>query len=288
MSTASPPSAWFDSEVDPLVPPPEGGLAEWNRRFSDTWRRSWRSLGAIFAVTFAGPHVAAAVVLDQFTAGAGTLTNLSLLTTDGVAMLAATPGLIGLMLAVTLATLFLSALGWAAGIWAVTQAAMGLPVTMGTALQAGMRRVWAMTGWYLLFMMMVGVGLLACVLPGVYLAAAAALFSFVVVYERGRNPIGRSFLLVHRAFGAAVGRILLLFLVMVVAGGAITMFSYGAGIAATETSPGNPVAVAVVDAAVTVPVNIAVLVGLLLTYTQVRAREEQLTTGALWTAANPE
>ena len=49
-------------------------------------------------------------------------------------------------------------------------------------------------------------GLLLCIVPGLYLAvAAASLFSLVVMYE-GRGGIGRSFALVHSGFGAALGR----------------------------------------------------------------------------------
>ena len=289
MSTPTPPVAGFDP-AGPLVPHPEGGLDAWNRAFADVWRRSWRSLGAIFLVTFAAPQITAAAFLDRYYAAAlGPLAGLPLPGPEGVVPPGGDgPVLLGVVLLVTLVTLFVNAIGWGAGIWAVTQTGCGLPAHLGPALAAGISRVWPMFGWYLLYSVLVTLGILACLLPGVYVGCAGALFSFAVIYEPGRNAFGRSLSLVHGSFGRVLGRVMLLVLLVLLAACAVQAVASVTGIAATGTATGNAVAVAVVDTVVTVPVSMALLVGLLLTYTQVRAKQEQVTTGMLWAAANPE
>jgi hypothetical protein len=288
MSTPTPPVAGFDP-AGPLVPHPQGGLDAWNRAFADVWRRSWRSLGAIFLVTFAVPQVAAAVVLDRHAAAGLLLPGLPLPAPEGlVPPGGGGPALLGVVLLVTLVTMFVNAIGWGAGIWAVTQTGCGLPARLGPALAAGLSRVWPLFGWYLLYSVLVTLGILACLLPGVYVGCAGALFSFAVVYEPGRNAFGRSLWLVHKSFGTVLGRVMLLVLLMLLAACAVGAVASVTGMAPTGASAGNAVAVAVVDSAVAVPVSMALLVGLLLTYTQVRAKQEQVTTGMLWAAANPE
>jgi hypothetical protein len=289
MSTSTPSTSWPDAGLDPLVPPAGADLGEWNRRFSNTWRRSWRTLARIFLLTFAAPQVAAVVIVEQYAPGVAAVAGgLPLPATEVGAGVGIGLAAIGLTVLVMLAVLLTNAVGWAAGIWAVTQGAAGLPVSAGDALRAGLNRVWPMFGNYLLYLLLVIAGALACLVPGLYVAFAAALFSFVVVYERGRNPLVRSVSLVHRGLGVAAGRILLLFVLALLAQFAVGVVSGVAGMAPTETSAGQPVPAAVLDSLVGVPVSMALLVGLLLTYTQLRARDEHLTTGALWAAANPE
>jgi hypothetical protein len=145
-----------------------------------------------------------------------------------------------------------------------------------------------MFGWYVLFTAMFAIGLILCILPGLYLAVAGCLFSFVVIFERGRNPMGRSFSLVHKSFGAVLGRVGLLALFMLgvycVVGLCVGGLAIGGGeVSATASLVGD-----VVSALVGVPVYTVLLVGLLLTYTQVRARQEPVSTASLWAAANQD
>lgn len=250
----------------------------------------------IFLVTFALPQVAIAVV-GEAVSGIGVVADglsLSVSPTDGATVPlfdTALPAVAGV--AVAVAAAFAGAIGWGAAIWAITQSAADMPSPLGEALRAGVRRVWPMFGWYVLYLVLTAVGMLLFVLPGIYVAFAGALFSFAVIYERGRPALVRSFSLVHRAFLTALGRIAALFLLATVAGAASSLTEFWLqtgqlpGTSSGGGLPGSPVAAALVDALVTVLVNIVLVIGLLLTYTQVRARQELLSTGQLWAEANP-
>ena len=180
-------------------------------------------------------------------------------------------------------TMLVTAIGWGAGIWAVTQAAAGYPADLAAAFTAGVRRLGPMFGWYLLYSLMVAVGAVACLLPGLYLAVAGSLFSFVIVFERERNPFGRSFSLVHRAFGQVLGRVALLGLVTIGASCVVSLCGnlLGGGLGLVGFLMGD-----IATALLTAPVGVLLLVGLLLTYTQARARQEPVSTAGLWAAAN--
>ncbi|QSB15102.1 hypothetical protein JQS43_01610 [Natronosporangium hydrolyticum] len=281
---------------DPLVPAPAGGLAALLERLVATLRRSGRSLLWIMLLTFALPQVVWTALLDSISDG--TLPYGSTVAVDPETaeaepfapleeMFGAVSGEGWLMIvAATVGVAAFAALGWAASVWAVTQAAAGLPVTVAEALPAGMRRMLPMLGWYLVYGLLIAVGLVLCVLPGLYLAAAAALFGFVVVYERGRNPIARSFQLVHQGLGAGLARVALLFTFMLLASCLLGGVTALLGLGTAETTTGR-IAGSAVDSLLTLPLSIVLLVGLLLTYAQSRARLEPLTTVVLWNEANP-
>lgn len=148
-----------------------------------------------------------------------------------------------------------------------------------------------MSGWYLLFLLMVLAGSLACILPGIYPFVAGSAFSFVVMYEPGRGAIGRSFGLLNRQFGAALGRVLLLlliqFAVTCLVGTATGGVAFGlAASAPAVASAGFQLTTLLIQAPATVPLTMLMLVGLLLTYTQLRAAEEEISTAQLWAATS--
>lgn len=250
--------AAVDQANDPLVPPPGSGLTGWFDRLIGTLRRSWRPLGLILALTVALPQAVSAVV----NAAAGV---------DGGPLL--------LTLVLSLATGAAGAIGWGAGIWVVTQGATGQPANVGEALRAGLRRGLPMWGYVIGAGVLIGVGLVLFVLPGLYLTVALSLFSYVVIFERGTGPIRRSLSLVNSAFWSVLGKVALLAVVGIV----------GIGFGVVTTAIGSRVLLLVgdlVNAALAVPVYAIVLVGLLVAYTQTRSRAEPLSTRDLWAAAN--
>ncbi|MGH3681679.1 MAG: hypothetical protein ACRDT2_15715 [Natronosporangium sp.] len=285
-----------DPDYDPLVPPPGPGLSPLYERLTATLGRSFRTLGVILLLTFALPQfllsllgVAPSLQFGQTGFDVSSADPDRVETGPVVATL-----LIGLL--VQLLVWFVNAVGWGAGIWAVTREAAGQPAPVGAALQVGLRRSGPMFGGFLLLTVMVLAGLLACVLPGLYLAVAGSLFSFVVIYERGRSGIGRSFGLVHRQFGAALGRVLLLVVTYL---GVTLLVSCLLGLlSGSALPPGTPggdspevatwlqVVTNLIGAAVDLPMTMLLLVGTLLTYTQLRARKEPLSTGQLQAAAD--
>ena len=112
-----------------------------------------------------------------------------------------------------------------------------------------------------------GLGLLLLIVPGLYLAVSGGLFSLVVMYE-GRGGIGRSFALVHSGFGAALGRFGLLALFLLVSSCVVGCFLR----LFTSTTIVVRLMGEAVNSLADVLILTVVLVGLLLTYTQLRAR----------------
>lgn len=273
------------SGPDPLVPPSGSGISGWFDWVRATLARSWRLLGLILLVTVAAPQI----VLSLLGFGIGQAINLDAVEVDGPVEVERPEFALGFALAVLVVIVafgFVSALGWAAGIWAVTQQAAGRYVTLPTALRAGLARALPMFGWAVVAVLLVAIGLILCIVPGLYVGVATSLFAFVVMYERGTGAIRRSFSLVHTAFGAVLGRVALLFLSWIIinflvscALGAITA---GAAIAVgTTAASGLQLVGDVVASLIDTAMNAVLIVGLLITYTQVRAGHEPLSTPAL-------
>ena len=286
---------WYDPALDPLVPQPGTRLEAWTERITGTLRRSWLPVGLILLVLVAAPNI----LFGILGAGLGAAVEFAPETSaEAFRRPEFAIGTIGVLLLLGLITIILNALAWASSIWAITQGAVGQPAPLGDAIRAGARRMWPMLGWYILYGLMCGVGLVFCLLPGLYLALAGSLFSFVVMYERGTGPIGRSFSIVHREFGAALGRVLLLALVYLgvsvlvsdaVGGGALGAGAIDFSAAESGSSPvsiGFQVVGQIVSAAVAIPLELLLIVGLLVTYTQLRARHEPVSTVQLHAAVN--
>jgi hypothetical protein len=98
----------------------------------------------------------------------------------------------------------------AGGLWLATRQAAGEPAPVGRALRFGLARLGGVVGWSIVFGLLAIVGLVLCVLPGLYvlLTATATLYG-VVVFERGRGLPRRAFRLVNQRFWATVGRLVL-------------------------------------------------------------------------------
>lgn len=72
-----------------------------------------------------------------------------------------------------------------------------------------------MWGWGILAYLTVSVGLVLCILPGLYFLVSLSLLAPAATFERG-SPYARSFKLVNRNFGGALGRLILAWLVVAV------------------------------------------------------------------------
>ncbi|MBM0238097.1 hypothetical protein JNW88_14770 [Micromonospora sp. ATA32] len=271
------PPGW--DQGDALVNPPNAGLGGWFARCTGAVRRSWRLLVPIMLLTQAVPAAAISLLslaLDpsaklqaSAASGATTLPDGYLAGLGAYAVVVFTGGLLlGLV----------QALGWAAGSWAVTRQAAGEPADLAGALRYGLRRSLGLWGWTLLVGVLIGVGICFCVLPGIYLAFALSLAGPVYLFERD-NPIGRSFRFFHDRLGMVLGRVALVAAVVVV-GSLVAGVLESVGMAPFGVdplaSPGSAVAalvVIMVAAALSVPVYLAQLVGLLATYAEQRAHE---------------
>ena len=120
----------------------------------------------------------------------------------------------GLLIGTTVLASLVEAVGWAAGVWAVTRQAAGEPVTVSAALAYGVRRAPRSWGWSLLVGLLVAVGLCRCLVPGIYLALAMSLVGLVILVERA-NPIGRSVRMFHARLTMMLGRLSIVLAVFV-------------------------------------------------------------------------
>jgi hypothetical protein len=281
------PGAGYDPANDPLVPPPDTFFDGWTNRVQSVLKRSWRTVVLILLVTLAAPQI----VLQILEAAAGSTLALVPGTTGGRLVLGFGAATWIVIIVLTVGFSLVGALGWASAIWAVTQEAAGQQVTLTAALQGGLRRALPMWGWYLASSLLIGVGIILCILPGLYFATAVSLFSFVVMYERGTAAIGRSFRLVNKSFGAVLGRVALLAVIYVAVSLAIgcvfgLALGLGSGLTGGAVGSASSLVFGSISALVSVPLQTLLLVGLLVTYTQMRAKEEPLSTQHLWAAVN--
>lgn len=152
--------------------------------------------------------------------------------------------------------------------------AYGDPVTPATALRFAAGRALALIGWSLLVGLLIGVGTLLLIVPGIYLAIVfVASVSGVVVVERG--GIGRCFALVNARFWPTAGRVLVLV-------GISVIYYVLVGLLASAFGAGS-VTATIVQAVLGLPLGVFTVAATVVTYAELRFRERP---GVLtWTLA---
>ncbi|MGK5743110.1 hypothetical protein [Micromonospora sp. URMC 103] len=286
------PAGWYPpglDPADPLVTPPGAGLGGWYQRCVGAVQRGWRVLLPLLLLT----QVLPAAVLSVITLGVDPSARWE-------TSMARNPSALPETFFQDLATVFLvsvvgsvliglvQSLGWAAGTWVLARQATGAQVDLGTALRYGVRRMVGLWGWALMSGLIVAVGLCFCVLPGVYLAFALSMVGPVYLFER-QNPIGRSFRMFHQRLGLLLGRVALV-VAVVLTGSMVVGFleaaattPFGADpLAAPGTAVGAVVVVAV-SAVLSLPLQVAQLVGFVVTYAEQRAHEGPVNSAGLVT-----
>ena len=271
--------------TDPLTNGPGLGVNGWFQRIVGVFKRSWKSLAAIFAVTQLAPTIFFAVL--GVLASAWFFVPLQKefvdATVDGrdpnfdVVGSTANVGFIGLVLLLAVIVLaFVQAAGYGAATYTATRQAAGLPVTLGESLAYGLRRCAGLTGWTFVVGLLGVLGLLACILPVFYVVAATALVGPIYLFER-TSPISRSFKIFHNNLGRILGRLALI--VVIYYGGAIVVgiLRQIADVALGSTDPTvalpTAIGVSVAGAILTLPLIMFLFVGILLTYAEQRANE---------------
>jgi hypothetical protein len=263
---------------DPLVPPPYAGIGGWFARCAAALRRGWRQLLPIMLLTHAVPGAVFAVLSLGLAPNNETVTGPTgaPVLPDGYF-----EDVFVFYGAILLAALILGpvqAAGWAAGTWLVTRQAAGEPVTVAAAFRYGWRRAIGLWGWTILASLLIMVGFCACILPGIYVLFAIALFGPVYLFER-QEPIGRSFGMLHRRFGPVLGRVALVGALYVAAAvlnvvlEAISGVAFGADPMGAPGTAVGAVLLAVLGAVLTAPAYLGQLVALVVTYAEQRAHE---------------
>lgn len=182
--------------ADPLV---ATSFSDWWAKVIGVLTRSWQPLLIIQLATVVPGMLIAAVV----TAAAGTDSTA---VTTGAAIIGLIGGLILFVVAL---------LAQGASVYVVGKQASGQEVGPGAALSFAAGRALPLLGWGLLAGLLVMVGLIALVIPGLYLLVVfAGSLTGVIMFERA--GIGRTFALVNPAFGQTLGRLLTFLLAAVV------------------------------------------------------------------------
>jgi hypothetical protein len=210
---------------DSLVNPPDAGINGWFNRVAGLFRRSWKSMVVIFTITYVIPSIVLAIIFTgaTFFLIAGIVNGLpnrdgaplkSDVDINGIAI--GIPVLIAVVLVVIVLAILTEMAGYAAATYAVTRQATGQRVGLGEALGYGFRRCLGLTGWQFVAGLLAVAGFVACIIPGLYVYAATALFGPIYLFER-RRPIGRSFAIFNNNFGRVLGRLALILCAMVAA-----------------------------------------------------------------------
>ena len=263
---------------DPLVNPPHAGIGPWFARCTAALRRGWRQLLPIVLLTQVVPAAVIGVLTLVFSPE-GELATAP----DGAPVLPAgfwgqMFAFYGVLLAAGLVFGLLQATGWAAGTWVVARQAAGEPTGLGAAFRYGMRRALGLWGWTLLVSLLAMLGTCLCVLPGIYVTFALALFGPVYLFER-REPIGRAWRMFHNRFGMVLGRVALVIAVLLAATvldavvGGISGAAFGVEPMNAVGTAIGAVVLAVFGALLATPAYLAQQVGLVVTYAEQRAQE---------------
>jgi hypothetical protein len=261
---------------DPLVTPPPQGFGGWWSRLWKTLGRSWKQLALIIAVTSGLPALVFSLISsDSFSS---VLDEMRTRQQEGVTGFP--PDLITLyatLIGTQIVSAYLSAVGWGASIWTVTRQAAGMPAPFGQAMGYGLKNSLRIFGWLLLYGLMIGLGAVCCVLPGIYFALAGSMIVPLVIFSRG--SISDSFRMVNKNFGAVLGRVLLVFAITLAVGliGGVASGVFGA---AMPTSGALAVS-GTISAVLSIPTEMLLIVGILLTFAELRAREMPTTTTML-------
>jgi hypothetical protein len=261
---------------DPLVTGATEGFGGWFSRLFAVLGRSWKSILLISWSTAGVPVAVLAVV-------AGLTTNrMVVMPAPGSSQAprfdsGAVGTFIVILLVAAIVGAYLTAVAQAATVWAVTREAAGGRAPLGAALGYGFRNGLRLFGWSLLYGVIVGVGLVACIIPGIYLGVAGCLYIPIALYRRGMSPIGTSFSMVNRSFWAALGRMLLL-LVMVY--GVQLVLSIPAQIVSAGSRAAGLVLTVVVEL-VTAPLALVLTIGTVLLFAELWNKGVPTTTADL-------
>ncbi len=272
----APGQQFYAGPDDPLVSPNFGGW--WNRSLA-LLSACWRPM-AMIQLIWALPLILGGVATNLLSSGADTVTT----TTDSIDFQADLLVPLLIVFTVVLIAVLLSLVTQLATIQVVVQHATGQRVSVREALLTGLRRAPAMIGWGLLAGLMILVGLLFCILPGIYLILVLSVLSVVVLLERG-NAIGRTFQLFHADFGSAIGRIATvigIILAITVVDNIITTSLLTAGDLGNDSvNVGFAILGAVISAVFTIVSTIVISPMLLTAYADMRARHEPFSTAYL-------
>ncbi|MBW0105726.1 hypothetical protein [Pseudonocardia sp. KRD291] len=184
-----PPPGYQGGSLDPDDPLVATSFSQWFSKSFGVLGRSWKALLLIQVGAYAVPVVLGLLV--------------ALLAVVG------TPPILLVVLGFIVLVVFVAALLIAQGAsyYFVTQEAAGAPVPVGDAVRFGASRALPLLGWGILAAILIFIGFILLVIPGIYLGVVLSVVAAVVMYER--DGIGRCFSLVNPRWFPTFGRLLL-------------------------------------------------------------------------------
>jgi hypothetical protein len=233
---------------DPLVP---ANFGAWFEKVAEVTRRSFAPLLAI--------QVGAAIINTIF--GISVFRPFGALDSGG----SSPESVLGLGLISVVVVLIVSVLTQGASIFVVIRDASGEPASMGAVLAFAVGRALPLLGWEIVAGILMLVGFVLFIIPGIYLVIVfAATLTGVVVVES--KNIGRCFALVRRRFWPTAGRLLLAFLIAIIYSVVISV------IVSAAASPDSIVGT-VLYAILILPLEIALVAVSVVTYAELRFHE---------------
>ena len=263
------PSGYYAGPDDPLV----------SADFAGWWRRGFTLLGAVWQpmtmvqLVWAIPLLAVTIGSLWVTPDYETALNSSSITFDDVF----TPFLV--ILPFSLVAVVLGLIAQLATLDVLVQRATGQPVSAGRALRNGLRRFFPLLGWQILAGLVVVVGLLFCILPGLYVALVVMVLPPIILLERGEG-ISRAFRLFHANFGASLGRAATV-VGLYIAFGLVESFFTSALNPTGNAGAVATVFVGLVSTAFSIGTGVVISPLILTAYADMRARHEPFSTAYL-------
>lgn len=190
--------------ADPLI---SYDYSEWWSRGLRIGAAAWKPLLAIQLLAAAAMLAlvgALAVAVSRGDRDAGGVSAVADELLDAVANRLAPDDSLWAAVAVTLAGLVF-AMATLAAVPVVVARASGQPVDAATVRRTALRRALPLFGWQLVASVLIVIGVLLCLLPGIYAMLALTPLPAVVAFERGQ-VLGRCFRLFNNALGPALAR----------------------------------------------------------------------------------
>lgn len=262
-------------DFDPADPLISADYAGWWRRTLAVITRTWPQLLVLQAI--------GAIVSFVCGVALSRLGGPFMVESDQVQALDAAVR-IGTQLAATVIDVTVFTVVTLAVVHLVVLTAAGRQPTLGACLRGAARRLLPMTGWSVLAALLISVGLLLCLLPGIYCIVVLLLLAPVVAIER-RQGIGRCFDLFHAGRRPALirnGTILAITLASITVGSVLELSIKAAGTSAqADPVVGTNLLALAVGIVITAVVGILTGPLTVTAYADLRARGESLSTAML-------
>lgn len=254
------------SPDDPLV---ATDLSGWFERIFGVVRRSWKAL-LLLAVVSAAPQVG----LLHYTTRLQDRLRAAPASVNDVGSLGDQMHGLGLPLAITgLITVVVTVLVQPAAIWLVVRQADGRDIDAVGAARFALKRALPLLGWSFVAGVLIVVGFICLVIPGVYLALVILpTLGGVVIIQRG--GITDCFALIRGRFWATTGRVLLYGLLALAYSSAVTT------VLRAVADPGSALFIAL-DIVLTIPLAMTSVGFTVATYAELRHRRDRSDTAVL-------